>query len=118
MSKKVFLVDDEPINNKINKKVLQMLQPEGDYKDYTDPQEAYTALLSEQPDLIFLDLNMPCMSGWDFLDKMNEDGLGIQVIILTSSISTHDRDKATTYGNVVEFMSKPVNKALLGKYVS
>ena len=118
MSMKVFLVDDEPINNKINKKVLQLLQPEGDYKDYTDPQEAYTALPGEQPDLIFLDLNMPGMSGWEFLDKMNQDGFGTQVIILTSSISTQDRDKAATYGNVIEFMSKPVNKALLGKYIS
>ena len=117
MMKKIFLVDDEPINNKINKKILQLLAPAGDYKDYNDTREAYDAIAETQPDLILLDLNMPDVSGWDFLDKMNEEVLDHRVIILTSSISASDRNKAATYKNVIEFMNKPISKALLGKYV-
>lgn len=60
--------------------------------------------------LIFLDINMPYMNGWEFLNKLspltNSDQ--VKVIMVTSSLSQSDRDKANTYDLVVDFMEKPL----------
>ena len=114
---KVFLVDDEPITNILTKIMVKKLNPEVEVSDYNDPVTAFTQLKDHQPHLIFLDLNMPVMTGWDFLDKMHEHGLHNSVIILTSSVSAFDRQKANNYSNVIDFLNKPVEKEFLLKHL-
>lgn len=60
--------------------------------------------------LIFLDLNMPKMSGWDFLEKLMQLNLAIKykVIIVTSSLSHHDRIKSQLYAQIEDFWEKPL----------
>ena len=60
--------------------------------------------------LIFLDINMPLMSGWEFLDKIKKHGLydQIHVIMVTSSIDQKDRSKADSYQRVIDYIEKPV----------
>lgn len=62
--------------------------------------------------LLFLDINMPDMSGWDVLDKINDWSLTekVYVIIISSSINTEDKQRASTYNNVIYFLEKPVRK--------
>ena len=67
---------------------------------------------SDLPDLILLDLNMPLMDGWEFLDALGELALQQQVcvFILTSSIHPDDMAKATHYEQVKGYFSKPLDK--------
>jgi two-component SAPR family response regulator len=114
---KVYLVDDEPITNIVTKIMVKKLNPEVEVSDFNDPVRAFSTLTDNEPNLIFLDLNMPEMTGWDFLDKMKELGMKHQVIILTSSVSAFDKQKATNYTNVIDFLNKPVEKESLMKYL-
>lgn len=67
---------------------------------------------AEVPDLILLDLNMPLMDGWEFLDALGELTLAKQVcvFVLTSSIHPDDMEKATHYQQVKGYFSKPLDK--------
>lgn len=70
-----------------------------------------------QPQLIFLDLNMPVMGGWEFLDYFNtndySDFNSIKVIVLSSTIDPADLEKAKKYPMVIDFLSKPITKEIL-----
>ncbi|HYG37311.1 MAG TPA: response regulator [Cytophagales bacterium] len=61
--------------------------------------------------LILLDLNMPVMDGWDFLENISnyEFAEQIHVVIVSSSTTLKDKEKATTYKNVIAFIEKPIN---------
>lgn len=72
-------------------------------------------LLSELPDpgeiIIFLDINMPVMDGWEFLDQLqsNEQLQAYRVIMMTSSTNDSDRQKAKSYTQISDFFIKPLN---------
>jgi CheY-like chemotaxis protein len=70
------------------------------------------------PQLIFLDLNMPVMNGWEFLDvfsqkKYLEVFSKTKIIVLSSTIDPSDIQKAKSYSMVVSFLSKPITKGML-----
>lgn len=81
--------------------------------DFTNPAQAFSALEELDPHLIFLDLNMPEMDGWAFLEKMQEQNMGQKVYILTSSTSELDLQRAKAFDNVARFLVKPVEEELL-----
>jgi CheY-like chemotaxis protein len=62
------------------------------------------------PDLILLDINMPELSGWDFLNIASEKNLPITVCMFSSSIDEGDVIRAKTYQKVVAFITKPITK--------
>ncbi|MCJ8164885.1 response regulator [Pontibacter sp. E15-1] len=108
--KKIMLVDDMEITNFITGSLIQMIDPAYAVHDYTEPMEALSEVATVQPDIIFLDLNMPEMDGWGFLDEMQQQGLGQKVYILTSSTSELDRQRAKQYANVAGYLVKPMEK--------
>lgn len=65
--------------------------------------------------LIFLDINMPQMDAWGFLDALNkaEPQANIKIYIVTSSADPKDKIKAATYTNVLGLIEKPLNRAVL-----
>lgn len=70
------------------------------------------------PKLIFLDLNMPVMGGWEFLDHFSQEAYrssfeDCKVIVLSSTIDPDDIKKAKTYPMVLDFLSKPISKEML-----
>ena len=107
---KIFLIDDLKITNLINKKYLTITGENIKVLDFEDPMAAMAALIPEYPDLIFLDLGMPEVSGWDILNYMRQKQLPNWVIILTAYESEEDRAKAKTYANVISFQVKPLSK--------
>ncbi len=74
------------------------------------------------PDVIFLDLNMPVMDGWEFLDRFKEIEhlfpYQPAVYILSSSVDAEDQHRALAYPIVKNFLSKPLNKTYLEKIVT
>ncbi|MCC5815171.1 MAG: response regulator [Leptospira sp.] len=60
--------------------------------------------------LIFLDLNMPVMDGWEFLDVITARSWNIPVCIVTSSIDPYDISKAKEYSNVIDYITKPATE--------
>ena len=94
--------------------IANLISKETSIKPYNNATDAICYVQStideNKKTLILLDLNMPEVSGWDFLDKLNENQLNenIAVIIITSSINTNDKIRAKQYSQVVQFMEKPL----------
>ena len=107
---KIYLVDDQPISNFITKKLLEIEGYQGTVKDFTNPREAMEFVSEDSDAIIFLDLNMPEMNGWEFLEMLQSRNCRHRIIILTSSTSKIDVDKAKDYPSVIKYMVKPMNK--------
>lgn len=116
--KKVLLVDDVEISNFIMIKMIEKHAPACMILDFTDPVAAFSSLDDYQPDVIFLDLNMPEMDGWKFLQNMQKEGKGYKVYVLTSSTSELDIQQASVYANVEKFLIKPTKEEEIASILS
>ncbi len=111
----IFLVDDQKITNFINKKLIEITGICKKVYDFTIPKTALEYLEVHKPDLILLDLNMPEINGWDFLESMEKYSTHAEVIIVTSSTSKLDQEKARSYSRVIKYYTKPLNQYILRK---
>lgn len=121
--KHYWIIDDDPIARMLIEKKMQREQLGAAVQRFTNGQEALDFFLErpeERPDLIFLDLNMPIMDGWGFLDEsqVKITASPTKVAILTSSISEEDRNKAKTYNCVSCFLKKPLDTEELKSYLN
>jgi CheY-like chemotaxis protein len=121
----IFLVDDDPINNLINRRLLGKTGISDQIIEFLGAEEALEQikLLNEKDSLlIFLDINMPVLNGWEFLDMYIElfSHRNDKIIILSSSIDYQDRQKAMEYPIVSGFLEKPLSlekiSLQMGKY--
>lgn len=106
--KTVLLIDDIEISTFIVKKLINQVSPETTVYECNDPTRGLDLIAEIDPDFIFLDLNMPLMDGWRFLDKMQSRDLDHKVIILTSSTSLDDFGESYSFPNVYTFLVKPL----------
>lgn len=113
METTIMLVDDSAICNLMMKKVLSRLSSDLTIVDFTEPIQAFSQLPTINPALIFLDLNMPELDGWGFLQQMRNTGLTNRVIILTSSTSALDQARCASFSNVIAYHTKPLTQALV-----
>ncbi|MBZ9787611.1 response regulator [Psychroflexus sp. CAK57W] len=120
MKTKILLIDDDTLVNFINKKILQNEYSEEDTFDFLSASLALDFLRKEPRDenllyIIFLDINMPEIDGWEFMDILQRDftSLNFQIHMLTSSISEDDRKRADSYGLVNSYIEKPLNRGKL-----
>ncbi|WBL23447.1 response regulator [Zunongwangia sp. HRR-M8] len=107
----IILVDDQPIANFITKKLLENAGYIDNIKDFTDGTIALEEVKRHNNSIILLDLNMPKMSGWEFMDAMQNLGLNNKIIILSSSTSEIDIAKAKEYSFVMDYVVKPLSKS-------
>jgi CheY-like chemotaxis protein len=118
-----YIIDDDPVYIYITETLIKEYQIFESYKTYTNPVNALIDLLdayysSEKlPEIILLDLNMPKLSGWNFLDSFNSiatlDRPTTSVYIVTYSIDPFDKQRAMLYSCVKGFLSKPASFDML-----
>jgi CheY-like chemotaxis protein len=110
----IVLIDDDPISTFVTEKLISrnVKEPCQFYK-YQSARVALQEIYSIKPNYLFLDLNMPEMTGWDFLDSFNADQNEAQIYILSSSVDERDISKASRYSFVKDYLSKP----LIKKYI-
>jgi CheY-like chemotaxis protein len=113
----VLMIDDNPIDLLINAKVLRTISPEVEVDQVSSGNEALEKLkqLAHQqqlPHYILLDIKMPIMSGFEFLEAFRELEIqgkeGIKIIMVSSSIDPKDRAMAFSSPQVVDFLEKPL----------
>ncbi|GCD77658.1 response regulator [Thermaurantimonas aggregans] len=123
MSKIVVLnVDDDDVTLMLHKMLVKALGFCDEVENFISGESALEYLQSasfsaESNYIILLDINMPGMSGWDFLDKIDHiDGLKAYVALVTSSIDSRDQEKAKNYKKVIDFFIKPLHKNHLSSF--
>jgi len=113
----LLVIDDDAINIFIIKKLIEKTGYPLEIISMSNGELAIEHLQKQNsqnlalPDLIFLDINMPIMTGWEFLVEYEKLSINkmIPVYMLSSSIFQNDIDKAKTFPNVKDFMSKPMS---------
>ena len=125
--KAVLLVDDNEIDNLINQKMIEASGITEKIFVNTSAKSALEFLKNLSilenngkdflPDLLFLDIDMPLMDGYQFLDEFGKLKENIKekmtIIMLTSSINPHDERAAKRYPFVKKFLHKPLTKEML-----
>lgn len=119
MTKHIFIIDDDPISVVILKKNLELIHVVQKIITFSNGKEALAYFNKEYHSkdeyVIFLDINMPQMNGWDFLNEI-EPFVAKQntiIFLLTSSLNKQDMDKATQFSLIEKYLSKPISKEML-----
>lgn len=124
--KHTLLIDDDPISLFVCETMITknaFAEKVTSFKNGRDAlnylQHTLAANGDPVPEIIFLDINMPMLTGWDFLDEAEETLRNLkphpQVIMLSSTFDPQDFEKSKTYNLVVDFISKPLTTEDLAK---
>lgn len=116
---KTFIIDDDNISMYLAKHILKATGYPEEVCCFLSAENALQELLQDiptnVPQIIFLDLNMPGMNGWKFLEALTpykQQLLGrCQIYILTSSVDLSDITKAEEFELVRKFLNKPIGSA-------
>lgn len=113
---RVYLIDDDRIFSVIAQVLLRKIYPNIIVECFCCGEDALQQLLScggeLRPDILFLDINMPMMDGWEFLEKLQQIEQVVTPVCLTSSsIDPQDQMKASAHPRVIGFMEKPFQEA-------
>ena len=118
------IIDDDAINNKICTAVLSKLLEEVNITTFLDPIKGYAHIVTEysridhdEKCVLLLDLNMPVMNGWQFLELFDKQDDAVKervkIFILSSSVDKRDIERADKDKNVSNYLIKPLTKETL-----
>lgn len=122
--KQFLIVDDDPQNNSLSRMAIRKVLGNVPVKDFEVPETGLEYIgkdfetgSSDEKTVLLLDINMPTMTGWEFLeefDKLNENiKMQFQIYMLSSSVDPSDIERATSNPLVTDFIEKPLNKEAL-----
>ena len=122
--KQFLIVDDDPQNNSLSRMAIRKVLGNVPVKDFEVPETGLEYIgkdfetgSSDEKTVLLLDINMPTMTGWEFLeefDKLNENiKMQFQIFMLSSSVDPSDIERATSNPLVTDFIEKPLNKEAL-----
>lgn len=124
MLEKVLCIDDDPISVMLCSKVIER----SDFAAQTDSANNGKSALSflegiikaetiTYPEIILLDLNMPIMNGWEFLEIYERNFASLftdtKIVVLSSTIDPEDVNRTKEFSSVLTFISKPITKTSL-----
>lgn len=119
IGKKIWIIDDDPIYQIIMKKVVIKSDLFTNIQSYNNGKEAIESLkknISSNepfPDIILLDIEMPVMDGWGFMDEIahlkEQINSKLNIYISSSSIAIEDRERAKNNPNILGYMCKPIS---------
>ncbi|WPP52932.1 response regulator [Catalinimonas niigatensis] len=119
---KVLMIDDNELDLLISRKLISKQVTSLEFTEFTDASQAlfYLQELQENEfDIILLDLNMPDMNGWDFLDEYQKlDAHKANVYILTSSLDTRDKLRSREYEVVKGYFDKPLKSNYIAEIIN
>jgi CheY-like chemotaxis protein len=120
--KTVMLIDDNEIDNLINQKMIEAAAVAENIYTHTGAKSAIEFLKNMEkmdvadkvlPDIIFLDIDMPLMDGFQFLDEFEKltklTKKKSRIVMLTSSINPQDFNRSKKYPNVKLYLNKPLS---------
>ncbi len=122
----ILLVDDDEATNFIHQFVIQDHGACKHIVTKLDGQEAFDYLTTPNesglpsPDIIFVDINMPKLDGWGFLEKYeSEFGSNSSkiIVMLTTSLNKYDKERAESMNVISEFRNKPLSPEILDEIV-
>ncbi|MBM1107220.1 response regulator [Aurantibacter crassamenti] len=126
--KSILLVDDDVISNLLSKVYINKLEINADVEVALNGKEALNYLTDENsslpmPCLLLLDINMPVIDGWEFLDlydKLIDQSVKdkIVIVMLTVSEAQCDMIKAKQNQHIVEYVSKPLSEKSLSNLIN
>ena len=113
-----ILIDDDPMNNLICKLTIEMTLGQTDVKAFVNAENGLDYFQTEFSSvkdvsaLVLLDINMPSMSGWEFLEMFDNLDYDVKervrICSLSSSIDDRDRERSYSNKNVADFLVKPL----------
>lgn len=128
----VLLIDDDRPTNFLHKRVIEKTGLEVEVQAHTSATDALEFLTStgkyagtestNRPGIIFLDINMPGMNGWEFMEEYKQlspsQKARIVVIMLTTSLNADDRDRALNDDHIATFYHKPLRTEMVMELVN
>lgn len=108
---KVLLVDDDATANYLSKELLESMNAANEIETAESCLKALELIKrSDNADVIFLDIKMPGIDGFDFLERLKKLSLEkkIKVVMLTSSVRPEDKLRAFSYKAVIDYLEKPL----------
>jgi CheY-like chemotaxis protein len=111
----ILLIDDDDITNFYNSHLLRKMNVAEAIHEELNGRAAldYLEKAPHQPDLVFLDINMPVMNGFEFLEGYNKMAATrnetFLIMMLTSSLSPLDKSRAAQFSTVTDYYPKPLS---------
>lgn len=117
-TRSVFIIDDDPIYLYMLDRIIREYKFSENINSFDNGKPALAALrktdlaIEEIPDVIFVDLSMPVMNGWEFLDKLKETEIvkrkDIKIVLISSSINPREIEMIEKYPIVTKYIVKPI----------
>lgn len=124
----VYIIDDDKIYRYVFERQLRKQDEQVTIAQFTNGATAFEAVQEASikgkniPSIIFLDLNMPIMNGWEFLDAFERIPESLQkqmhIFVVSSSINQKDMQNAKANPHVEDYLIKPVRPEQLKKILS
>lgn len=116
----ILVIDDEYLSSYISEKLIKKVKQDSQVTTYLDGKKAIEKLVEIKkqdadllPNYIFLDLYMPTMGGWEFLEQFSALDIDPQgkckIYILTSSLFPDHVQKSASYNNIIDYLIKPLD---------